>query len=119
MDSRISRSPRQTRAAAGSSRSGADRDDHWPLSRVATRQGTQPGQQLAEGEWLGEVVVGARVEPANPIIDRRARGEHDDRRPVTGAAKLATGRESVRVRQHDVEHNDVVRRVGKHGAGPT
>ena len=43
-----------------------------PLGTPPAETDTNPGQQLRPGEWLGEIVVGARIEPANPIIDRPA-----------------------------------------------
>ena len=42
----------------------ADRNDRGP-GGITTGEGAQSGQQVAEGEWFGEVVVGAGVQPAN------------------------------------------------------
>jgi len=96
-----------------------DRDDHRSFRRIATSEGAEPSQQLTEGERLSEIVIGACVESANPIIDRPARGNHDDRRPVARAAKVTTGRETVLIGEHDVEHHDVVCRVREHRARVT
>ena len=42
-------------------------------------EGAHARQQLLERERLGQVVVGARVESADPIGHRVARGQHQDR----------------------------------------
>ena len=39
----------------------------------------QPGQQLREREWLGQVVVRARVQAGHPVVERPQRGEHQHR----------------------------------------
>ena len=46
------------------------------------QEGTYPGEQLLEREGLDEVVVGAGVEPGDPVRDRVARREHQDGCPV-------------------------------------
>ena len=79
-------------------------------SRViaAPSQGPQPRLQFREGEGLGQVVVGAAIEPADAIGDRIARGEHQDRRPDVVLAKALAGLEAVDPGQHDVEDDRVV-----------
>src|SRR5215210_699327 len=51
--------------------------------RAPARERAQPRGQLLEGERLGEVVVGARVEPAHAVLDRVAGGEHERGRAQT------------------------------------
>ena len=48
------------------------------------QQGAQPGEQLLQGEGLGQVVVGAGVEALHPVADRVAGGQHQDRYVVAG-----------------------------------
>ena len=55
--------------------------------RCAAQQRAQPRLQLAQRERLDEVVVGADVEPLDAVVDRVARGQHQDRRAVAGRAQ--------------------------------
>jgi hypothetical protein len=82
--------------------------DGRPLARIAPQQGPQPGEQLGEGERLGQVVVGPGVEAVDAIADRVARGEHDDRHPPALVTEPAAHVEPVRRRDHRVEHDGVV-----------
>ena len=60
-------------------------------------------------EGLGEVVVGARVEAGEPVLDVVAGGEHQDRRRRLLEAEVATEAHAVHVAaEHHVEHGDVV-----------
>ena len=79
----------------------------------------QPVEQFAECEWLGEVVVGARVEPSKSLIVLSTAAEHDDWCPVTRLAQPPTDDVTVRIRQPHVEHDDVVQPVRKHRARAT
>ena len=79
--------------------------------RPAASQGAEAGEQLGEGEGLDQVVVGADVEAPDPVVDRVASGQQQDRRPVTACAELTAQPESVTVGQHHVEHEDVVDRL--------
>jgi hypothetical protein len=89
-----------------------DRADGDPLGRqraaLAARQGAQPRQQLAEVERLGQVVVGARVEPGDARFDGITRRQHEDRHVGARRAQLAAHRQAVAARQHDVEDDGVV-----------
>ena len=71
----------------------------------------QPRLQLAHVVGLDQVVVGARLEPLDAVLDRVARGQHQDRRAVARAAQRAAHLHPVDVRQAEVEH-DRVRHVG-------
>ena len=61
-----------------------------------------------EGERLAEVVVRAQLQPVDPILDVRGRGEHQDAagRPV--ARQQAADPVAVHGRQVAVEHDHVV-----------
>src|SRR5258708_3472336 len=76
--------------------------------RLSPRQGADPGQQLGEGEGLGQVVVGAGVQPRDPVLDRGPGGQHQDRRLDSLGANLAANLESVHPRQHHVPDDQVV-----------
>ena len=44
----------------------------------ATAQGIHPCNELREGEWLGEIVISAGVEPGNAIIDSIDPNDNED-----------------------------------------
>ncbi len=69
--------------------------------------------QFVEIERFDQVVVGARIEAANPLVDRVARGQDDDR---CVAAVLAIGIEhldTVFLRQAEIEQHEVVHAVSE------
>ena len=66
------------------------------------------GEQLGEGERLGEIVVGSRVESGHPIGQRVARGEHEDGRVDTSGAQIATDGDAVLPGQEPVEDDGIV-----------
>ena len=63
----------------------------------------EPGRELLVGERLHEVVVGARVEAGDPVADRVAGGEHEDRELAPLPAQAPGDLEPGDVRQADVE----------------
>ena len=74
----------------------------------AAQQGAHPGEQLVELERLGQVVVGAGIEPGDTIGRLGARREHQDRQAVALGTQHPAHREPVDVGHHHVED----RRVG-------
>jgi len=84
-------------------------------SRVAGSRASSPARgELGEVERLGQVVVGAAVEPAHTVADLVARGHHEDGHDAD-LAQAAAEREPVHPGEHQVEH-DEVRREGAEGA---
>jgi hypothetical protein len=84
------------------------RDEHG-----AAHQGAQPGDDLLEAERLGDVVVAARGEAGDAVLDGVAGGEEQDRDAVVVLAHPAQHLEAVHVGQHHVERD----RVGLELAG--
>src|SRR2546428_3245683 len=76
--------------------------------RAAARQRLEPCNELAEGEGLRQVVVGAGLEPAHPVVQGIERRQHQDRRGVAAAAQLAAQVEAGAAGEADVEDDDVV-----------
>ena len=73
-------------------------------------------QQLIEAERLRQVVVRARIEPADHVLDGIAGREHEDRGVPPLPPQLARDLEAVLLEEHDVQENDVVVvDVGQHG----
>ena len=75
---------------------------------VAALQRVQPRHDLGEREGLGQVVVGAEVEPLDARADVGRRGEHQDPRRALGAHELAADLVAVDVGQVAVQHDHVV-----------
>ena len=66
----------------------------------------QPGQQLARRERLGDVVVGAQLEPHDAIGLVPARGQHDDGH-LALLADAPADLQPVHARHHDVQQDGV------------
>jgi hypothetical protein len=65
-----------------------------------------PCEQLFERERLDQVVVGAELEAAQPVLDRVAGGQKDDRH-IPSRAQLSRQLEPVAAGQEHVEHGEV------------
>ena len=65
-------------------------------------------RELARAERLGHVVVGADLEADHPVGLLAQRGQHDDR-DVALLPQPAAHLDAVDARQHQVEHDEVVR----------
>jgi len=76
--------------------------------RRATQQRADTAPELADREGLGDVVVGAELEPEDLVELLAASSEHDDRDVALRAYALAD-LEAVESREHDVEHDEVER----------
>jgi len=85
-----------------------DGDGAGEEPRRAAQQRPQAGQQLAEVEGLGEVVVAPGVEAGDPVGHGVARGEHQHRVAPPARPQLAADAEPVALRHHHVEHGGVV-----------
>jgi hypothetical protein len=74
----------------------------------AAEHGLDAREELHEAERLGHVVVGAELQ-ADDLVDLLpARGQHDHRSPAPVPAQLLADIEAAFLRQHDVEHDQVV-----------
>ncbi|CPU65988.1 Uncharacterised protein [Mycobacteroides abscessus] len=86
-------------------------DEHRVLAlggrTAAAQQPAQPGDDLFQAERLGHVVVAARGEPGDAVLDGVARGEEQHGHVGVALAQAAQDGEPVHVGEHDVEHDDV------------
>ena len=82
------------------------------LARLAEAR-PDAGQELVEGERLGDVVGGAEVEPFDPVGDLAPGGQHDHRQRRPRAADRREDVDSVFAGQHPVEDDEV--RLGAEG----
>ena len=80
---------------------------HYLERATATYQGAGAGEQLLEGKWLAEIIVGAGVESAHPVADRVARREEEHGRGPTLAAMALQDRQAVRAGQPPVEDDEI------------
>ena len=95
---RVSGSARRSPSSIGAGRSDGP----------AAEQRLDPRDELAEVEGLDEVVVGAHLEAADPVLDVVERGEHEHREPRVAAAQLPADLVAVVTRQQHVEDHRVV-----------
>jgi hypothetical protein len=65
-----------------------------------------PGEQLLEGERLGQVVVRAGFESLDPIVDVAAGREHQHA-DIAGGSQAPADLEPVEAREHPVEDDEV------------
>src|SRR5262249_12691507 len=75
-----------------------------PLLRAAEDR-LDPGRELARGERLRDIVVGAELEPSDTVRLLIARREHDDRH-LRARANAAAALGAVDPRQADVEDDE-------------
>ena len=82
---------------------------HPPLRPLGTAPQHRPDarQQLARVERLGQVVVGAELEPDDPVRLLDPRGQQDDRHVGLGA-QPAREVEATLAGEHQVEHDELV-----------
>ena len=76
----------------------------------AAQQRPHARGEVGERERLGDVVVGAGVEPEHLVELRAARGEHEHRRPRLALVQPAADLDPVDAGQAEVEHDDLERR---------
>src|SRR2546428_794141 len=77
-----------------------------PVARARQRLG--PRHELPEGERFRQVVIGAGLEPAHPVVQGIERRQHQDRRGDAAAAQLAAQVEARAVGQADVQDDRIV-----------
>ena len=87
---------------------GADREDGVLALLMLAQLGPKPGQQDAQPEGLGHVIVGTRIESEDRVRVRARRGQHDDRRLNAAAPHQTTDLSAIHIRQTDIEDYGVV-----------
>ena len=81
--------------------------DFGQRSWSTSRKRIQTRDELAEGERLREIVVGAGIEPAYAIIDGVAGGQHQNGGADTALSEVSAKIEAVAPGEHDIENDDV------------
>ena len=69
----------------------------------APRQRLDPRRQFAQFERLDEIIVAARLQAADAVVDRGEGADHQDRRRVAFLAKRLEDRQPVFVIEHAVD----------------
>ena len=85
--------------------------------RTAAPNGPHAGQKDFEGEWLGEIVVGADIEALHDVAGGIPRGQHQDGRAIAVGAKLARDFETTHAGQH--AHRESAGRIRRPRRTPT
>ena len=80
---------------------------HRGLRAGAAQQGAHARQQLARAEGLGQVVVGAELQPHHAVGLFGAAGEHQDRQRRVLSRRRARDLHAVLAGQLEVEHEQV------------
>src|SRR5712691_11479521 len=76
--------------------------------RSAARQRLEPRHELPEGEGLRQVVIGAGLEPAHPVVQGIERRQHQDRRGDAATAQLTAQVEPRAAGEADVQDDHIV-----------
>jgi len=72
------------------------------LNEAAPGQRAYARQQLDEGERLGEIIVGSRIEPQHTVLNGITSSEHQYWSPLPCFAQFSAHFEAVEVGEHDV-----------------
>lgn len=65
------------------------------------------GDQLSDAEWLGNVIIGAKIQTENDIFLLSLRGEHQNRNLDAALANGTANFITIDAWQHDVEENQI------------
>ena len=74
---------------------------------AASQQRSYTREQLAQRERLDEIIVGTGVQAGDAVIDRVARGQHQDRATITACTQSPADLQSGNSRHRHVEHHRV------------
>ncbi|MNT23429.1 hypothetical protein D3C72_1588480 [compost metagenome] len=83
-------------------------EDRFRPSRGAPQQGADTRQQFVEIIRFQDVIVGARVEAGDALLDGVARRGHEDRRVELAQAHRAQHVEAILARQAQVQQHQVI-----------
>ena len=78
---------------------------------AAPQERADAREELREGERLHEVIVGAAVEAADPIVDRVPGGEDEDGGLQPALAQCRQDLDAIAMGKHEIEHDAIERLV--------
>jgi len=64
----------------------------------AAQECLRAGDELGHREWLHEIIVGARIETRDPILDRVTRRQDENRHPIVTGAQLTKQAKAIAIR---------------------
>jgi hypothetical protein len=103
-------------ARPGAQGSEVDRDasqrEALNVGAASTKHRVNPREQLLEIERLGDIIVGAKLQAANPIIFLASCGQHHNWRAPALAQETAQ-LESVLAREHHVQDDEIGRELSR------
>lgn len=73
----------------------------------ATQERAAAGDEFGEGEWFGQVVVGAAFQAGDTVVDAGARGEHEDGNVAPFGTELSEQLKAAATGEHPVEHDEI------------
>ena len=71
-------------------------------------------EQFGKGERLGEIVVTTRLQPSDAVVDRAPGAQNQHRSRTSTPAQLVNHRETVSLREHQVDDGDIVGVIQRH-----
>jgi hypothetical protein len=74
----------------------------------APHDGAEPRQQLGEGKWLDQIIIGTRFEPFDPVVDAAHRGKEDDRRTHVRSMQGFHDAQSIHAGEHAIDHQRII-----------
>ena len=83
------------------------------LGAAAAGQRLEPRQKLGEGEGLAEIIVAARAQALDAVLDVAHGAQHQNRGLVIGRAQGGDDRQPVEARQHAVDDHGVEAAVAR------
>ena len=86
----------------------------WHQLAVTTAdQRLQARRHFGQRERFAQIVVGAALQPADPLLQRIAGGKDQHRHILPGLAPLAQEIQSIEARQAEIEDHRVIRRAAQ------
>ena len=70
------------------------------------------GQQFRESEGLGQIVVGARLQPADPVVHLAQRAQKQNRRDLLGGPQGLDDGKPIQLGQHPIDDDQVEMAAG-------
>jgi hypothetical protein len=74
----------------------------------AAQKRLDPGDELGDREGLGQIIVGSRIKTRDPVVDRVARCQDQDREGLSDAPGRVEDGEPVAVGQAEIEDRHVI-----------
>jgi len=74
----------------------------------AAKKCAETGEEFAKFERLGQIIVGAVIEPGDAIFDGVSSGEHENGNCGAGLAEAVANFKTAEAGKHDVQNDQIV-----------